>query len=64
MPSRLSPGMEEYDFLPFFGALAAIGYDGRVSIEGRVPPPESRPSDLRRALGVLRDARAATAPEA
>ena len=64
IPTRLSPGMEPYDFSPFFAALAAIGYDGRVSIEGRIPPPESRTDGLRRALAVLRDARAATAPDA
>ncbi len=62
LPNRMSPGMEDYDFLPFFRALAAIGYDGRVTIEGALPPPEDRIPGLRRALEVLRAVRAASAP--
>ena len=60
LPNRKAPGMEDYDFLPFFRALAAIGYDGRVTIEGGLPPPEERVAGLRRALEVLRAAHAAS----
>ena len=56
MPSRKAPGVEPYDFAPFFRALAAAGYDARVSIEGGLPPPESRVEGLRAALGILRAA--------
>ena len=49
--SRLAPGGEPYDFKPFFDALKAGGYDGRVSIESDLPNP---PDDLRRALDVMR----------
>ncbi len=55
LPNRKAPGMEDYDFLPFFRALAAIGYDGRVTVEGGLPPPEDRIPGLRRALAVLRE---------
>lgn len=58
MPSRKAPGMEPYDFGPFFRALAAAGYDGRVTIEGGLPPPEARVDGLRRALEELRAAHA------
>jgi sugar phosphate isomerase/epimerase len=56
LPGRKAPGVEPYDFVPFFRALAAAGYDGRVSIEGGLPPPEGRVDGLRRALDVLRAA--------
>ena len=59
MPNRKAPGIEPYDFVPFFRALAAAGYDGRVSVEGGLPPPEGRVDALRTALGILREARAA-----
>ena len=58
MPSRKAPGVEPYDFAPFFRALAAAGYDARVSIEGGLPPPENRVEGLRAALAILRAARA------
>ena len=61
LPSRQAPGMEPCDFTPFFRALLAAGYDGRVSIEGGLPPPEGRVAGLRRALAVLRETRAAAA---
>jgi len=32
--NRLAPGKECCDFQPFFSALVATGYDGRISIEG------------------------------
>ena len=54
MPNRKAPGMESYDFVPFFRALLAAGYDGRVSIEGGLPPPETRVAGLRAALDILR----------
>ena len=59
MPSRKAPGIEPYDFVPFFRALVAAGYDGRVTIEGGLPPPEGRIEGLRLALETLRAARAA-----
>jgi sugar phosphate isomerase/epimerase len=37
IPSRLAPGMETCDLRPFFSALSAGGYSGRVSIEGKLP---------------------------
>lgn len=48
--SRLVPGAENYDFAPFFAALIAGGYDGRLSIEANVPKPAA---DLPRALTLL-----------
>ena len=57
MPNRKAPGIEPYDFVPFFRALAAAGYDGRVSVEGGLPPPEGRVAALRESLGILRAAR-------
>ena len=58
LPSRKAPGVEPYDFGPFFRALVAAGYDGRVSIEGGLPPPEGRVDGLRLALEALRSAEA------
>ncbi len=57
LPGRKAPGMEPYDFVPFFRALAVIGYDGRVTVEGGLPPPEGRVEGLRKALETLRAAR-------
>lgn len=54
VPGRLAPGAEECDFGGFFRALASIGYDGRVSLECAIPPPESRVASLRSALASLR----------
>ena len=59
IPNRLFPGAEKHDFGPFFRALAAIGYNGRVTIEGKLPDPEKRPEALRKALETLRAAAAA-----
>lgn len=58
LPSRLVPGVEPHDFGPFFAALRAIGYDGRVSVEAWIPEPERRVERLRAALGILRAAAA------
>ena len=46
-PNRLAPGAEACDLGPFFDALARAGFDGRISIEGRIPDPRA---DLPRAL--------------
>ena len=54
LPGRKAPGVEPYDFVPFFRALAAAGYDGRVSVEGGLPPPEDRVAGLRVALQIGR----------
>lgn len=39
--NRLAPGAEPCDFAPFFAALAKAGYNGRISIEGSIPNPET-----------------------
>ena len=36
-PERLAPGMETCELRPFFDALARSHYQGRVSIEGKLP---------------------------
>jgi sugar phosphate isomerase/epimerase len=51
VPNRLAPGAEECDLAPFFRALAAGGYDGRVSIEGNLQDPQVT---LPRALALMR----------
>jgi sugar phosphate isomerase/epimerase len=51
VPGRLPPGLEPCDLAPFFAALAAAGYNGRVSIEGRIAQPAD---DLPRALQAMR----------
>ncbi len=51
---RLPPGMEPCDFGPFLRALAAIGYDGRLSVEATLPPPEGRVAAFRSALEILK----------
>ncbi len=53
LPNRAAPGVEPYDFAPFFGALADAGYKGRISIEGRF---DRTPEVLRKALEVMRAA--------
>lgn len=52
VPNRLPPGAEPCDLGPFFDALAAGGYDGRISIEGAFPDP---PADLPRALELMKE---------
>lgn len=49
--NRLAPSAEPCDFAPFFAALARAGYNGRVSIEGKIPDPET---DLPAALSLMR----------
>jgi len=41
IPNRYAPGAETCDFTSFFAALAAVRYDGRISIEGKIPHPET-----------------------
>ncbi len=56
LPNRKAPGVEPFDFGPFFRALAKAGYDGRVSIEGGF---DRTVEVLSHALGVMRAANAA-----
>ena len=49
--NRLAPGAEPCDFTPFFAALAAGGYDGRISIESEIADPDKA---LPKALSVMR----------
>lgn len=39
VPNRLAPGVEPCDLQPFFHALAAAGYAGRISFEGKLTDP-------------------------
>ena len=41
VPNRRPPGAEPCNFVPFFEALATAGYDGRVSLEGRISDPDA-----------------------
>lgn len=60
VPNRLVPGAEPYDWAPFFGALATIGYDGRVTVEARLPDDPAGLVELfRTGLETLRAAVAA-----
>lgn len=49
--NRLAPGAEPCDFVPFFGALAKGGYDGRISIEAKITDPAK---ELTKALLLMR----------
>ncbi len=53
LPNRMAPGLEPYDFVPFFRALHGAGYEGRISIEGKT---EHTVACLSNALAVMRDA--------
>lgn len=44
---------DAYDYTPFFRALHAIDYQGRISIEGAVPHPEAVLADSLRCLRAL-----------
>ena len=48
--NRTAPGAEECDLAPFFNALKRSGYDGTLSIEGRIADPAA---DLPRALELM-----------
>jgi sugar phosphate isomerase/epimerase len=52
VPNRKAPGLEEYDFAPFFRALTDAGYAGRISIEGAIPDPAR---DLPKAYKAIAD---------
>lgn len=50
VPNRYAPGAEPCDFAAFFQALAAVHYNGRISIEGKIPQPET---ELEQALRLM-----------
>lgn len=52
-PNRKVPGVEEYDFAPFFKAVRATGYDGRVTVESSINDPAGRVEAFRKALDIL-----------
>jgi len=52
IPNRRAPGVEPCDLKPFFAALKRAGYDGRMSIEGRIDPGDG---DLRTGLKTLHE---------
>ena len=55
--NRRIPGSEPCDFSVFFRALRAIGYDGRMSVEGSMPPEgPDRVEAFRLAVETLRAA--------
>lgn len=51
IPNRLPPGLEPCDLRPFFQALQRGGYDGRISIEGKINEDEA---ELRSALALMK----------
>jgi len=52
-PNRLPPAAEPCDFGPFFNALHKAGYDGRVSIEGKINSPERELAAAREHMAAL-----------
>jgi len=50
--NRRAPGVEPYDFGPFFNALRKGGYDGGMSFEGRCEEPAA---ELPPALALLKE---------
>ena len=58
-PGRKAPGEEPCDFTPFFRALAAAGYGGRVTIEAGLGDGFDHHDQLRLALETLRAAESA-----
>jgi sugar phosphate isomerase/epimerase len=50
-PNGLAPGAEPCDLGPFFHAVVASGYDGRISIEAQSPPS---PEQMAAALALMR----------
>ncbi len=53
-PSRFGPGEEPFDFSPFATALAKSGYNGRMSIEGKLN--DTSESGLKRMFNTLNEA--------
>lgn len=51
VPNRLAPGAEPCELAPFFDALTRAGYNGRVSIEAKIPSSEE---NLAMTLSVMR----------
>lgn len=51
IPSRIAPAAEPCDFAPFFAALKKVQYKGRISIEGKIPYPET---ELPAAIAAMR----------
>ena len=51
--TRLAPGLEPYDFTPFFSALGKTGYDGLISIEARWTDLSVQASEAFQALSRL-----------
>lgn len=49
--NRMAPGAEACDLSQFFDALSKANYTGRISIEGKIPAPET---DLPVALSLMR----------
>ena len=45
-PKRLCPGLEDYSFSTFFSGLKYLGYDARISVEGRLTPLNGDDVDL------------------
>lgn len=45
VPNRLPPAAEDCDLTDFFEALKRVEYDGRISIEGQFPQPETQLPD-------------------
>lgn len=52
LPSRLAPGMEEFDFAPFLNVLKNGGYSKRISVECH--PTADRKKDAESAIALLR----------
>ena len=54
VPGRFAPGAEACDLAPFFRTLGDAGYDGRVSIEGRIEDPAAQlPVALKTLRGLM-----------
>jgi sugar phosphate isomerase/epimerase len=51
VPNRKAPAAEACDFTAFFSALKRANYNGRISIEGKIPDPKT---DLPLALALMR----------
>lgn len=51
VPNRYAPAAEPCDLADFFDALATVRYDGRISIEAKIPKPET---ELAAAIAMMR----------